>query len=117
MPNDSTSVLTPMHYVLLLLLIITAMSYLVYFLIRLYRYYRYPRQTVDVRVKTLRLSINNLTSKDPTRPCTSYAAVFEIKGGGRLDLPLTVTQYETLVEGEVGTLTYRGTHFIRFERR
>lgn len=47
---------------------------------------------------------------------TSYYATFQVESGDRMELPVSGEQYGMLAEGDMGKLTFQGTHFLSFER-
>ena len=47
---------------------------------------------------------------------TNYYATFQVPSGDRMELQVPDYQYGYLVEGDQGSLTFRGTRFLSFER-
>ena len=47
---------------------------------------------------------------------TFYYVTFEFDDGGRVELAATSSLFGLLVEGDVGQLTYKGTHILSFTR-
>lgn len=48
---------------------------------------------------------------------TRYFMTFEATSGDRLELAIDRRDYGLLIEGDHGTLTYKGSRFISFERK
>ena len=47
---------------------------------------------------------------------TDYFATFEFESGDRMDLRIPSNQYEYIVDGDNGKLTFQGTRFLKYER-
>jgi len=47
---------------------------------------------------------------------TTYFVTFEVESGDRMELRVGGEQYGTLVEDDVGKLTFQGMRFVGFER-
>ena len=47
---------------------------------------------------------------------TSHYAAFEVESGDRMEFRITGVQYGKLREGDTGTLSFRGTRFLSFDR-
>ena len=48
---------------------------------------------------------------------TTYYVTFEKNNGDRVELKISDEMYGMLAEGDVGTLTYQGSAFIKFDRK
>jgi hypothetical protein len=47
---------------------------------------------------------------------TSYFITFEFDSGDRLEFHVNSSEYGQLVEGDLGSLTFQGTRYLKFER-
>jgi hypothetical protein len=74
--------------------------------------------SVPARVVTKRsATYGQMSSSSPGHVYTSYFATFEIASGDRMEFHLHDSAYGLLVEGDQGTLTYKGTRWHGFERK
>lgn len=48
---------------------------------------------------------------------TSYYVTFQFGGGDRMELLVSGSEYGMLMEGDQGDLSFRGTRYLRFERK
>ena len=47
---------------------------------------------------------------------TSYYVTFQVESGDRMELSVSGQEYELLLEGDYGRLSFQGTRYIGFER-
>lgn len=47
---------------------------------------------------------------------TTYYVTFQVESGDRMELQVSGQEYGTVVEGDVGNLTFQGTRYLGFER-
>lgn len=69
-----------------------------------------PELTVEATVVAKRIHVWGDHSH------TDYYVTFQVASGDRMELEIPDTQYGYLVENDRGTLTFRGTEFLKFER-
>lgn len=69
-----------------------------------------PRLTVPAEVVAKRIHVRGDHSR------TTYYVTFEVQSGDRMEFTVQDTQYGTLVEEDLGLLTFQGTRYIAFER-
>ena len=83
---------------------------------------RSPQLTVDAFVASKRISVS--TSQQPTGAngamLTSTSetcyVTFQVESGDRMEFAVDRSEYQSLMEGESGRLTFRGTRYISFLR-
>lgn len=79
-----------------------------------------PVETVRARVVAKRGNTTHHTHMNGSMPMssssTTYYATFELDGGERMEFRLRGSDYGLLVEGDAGTLSFRGTRYLGFER-
>ncbi|MBP3387749.1 MAG: DUF2500 domain-containing protein [Clostridia bacterium] len=78
-----------------------------------------PRISVNAKVVAKRMQVHGgtHTANHHHHGYTKYFATFEFESGDRLELSVYDTDYGMLVEGDEGSLTFRGTEFLSFERK
>lgn len=47
---------------------------------------------------------------------TTYYVTFQVESGDRMEFCVSGTEYEMLIEGDTGKLTFQGTRYLLFER-
>ena len=51
-----------------------------------------------------------------TTTSTTYYVTFQVESRDRMEFCVSRTEYEMLVEGDTGRLTFQGTRYLLFER-
>ena len=74
-----------------------------------------PILTVEARVVTKRADVSG--GMGDTAAHTRHYITFEVESGDRMELSVSGQQFGMLAEGDVGRLTFQGTHFVYFLRR
>ena len=67
-----------------------------------------PVQTVSAKIVSMRPYVN--------RPNTAFYVMFEFSDGGRQELLVSPEASSVMAVNDMGTLTYQGTRFKKFER-
>ena len=71
---------------------------------------KYNIITVDAKVAAKRTAVSSNSSL-----FKAYYVTFELKGGNSMEFVVLDTEYDMLIEGDIGRLTYHGTMFEGFE--
>ena len=77
-----------------------------------------PRLTVPARVVAKRTQMHHHHHGDTMHhhASTSYYVTFQVESGDRMELSVSGQEYELLLEGDYGRLSFQGTRYIGFER-
>ncbi len=78
-----------------------------------------PRLTMNAKVVAKRISMSYDQKRDPldNKPVTTFTLAFQVADIGRKEFDVTDQEFDRLDEGTTGKLTFKGTRYIRFERR
>ncbi|MBC2398032.1 DUF2500 domain-containing protein [Clostridium tetanomorphum] len=81
-----------------------------------------PLITVEAKVIGKRTAVSHHTHNDANNnishsTSTTYYITFQTEHGERLELSLSGRMYGSLVEGDIGDLTYQGEWFKDFKRK
>jgi hypothetical protein len=75
-----------------------------------------PRLSVDARIVEKRVATHHHHGNGHHYHTHSYHITFEVQSGDRMELRVPREEFALLVEGDEGTLSFRGTRFLGFER-
>ena len=73
-----------------------------------------PTLTVNAKVVDKRTHYHK--SSNSMHSSSSYYVTFEVDSKDRLELHVPFNEYGYLIEGDEGSLTFKGSRFISFER-
>ena len=77
-----------------------------------------PRLTVSAKVASRRIhrtgSIADASGN--TTSSTSYYATFQVDSGDRIEFHVSKSEYDVLIEGDLGKLSFQGSRYINFTR-
>lgn len=86
-----------------------------------------PRLTVDTIVVSKRIDVTQQQHANAgdatgahgyhTTSSTWYYVVFQVDSGDRMEFQVGGNEYNMLVEGDHGKLTFQGTRYLGFERK
>lgn len=80
-----------------------------------------PRLTVIATVVAKRTNVSHhhhggVNEHHHHHTSTTYYVTFQVESGDRMELQVSGQEYGTVVEGDVGNLTFQGTRYLGFER-
>ena len=80
-----------------------------------------PQLTVEAKIVDKRSHTShhhhNHNGHMHTSSSTSYYVTFEVQSGDRMELKVSRSEFGSLVEGDVGMLSFQGTRYLGFERK
>ena len=76
-----------------------------------------PRLSVDAKIVDKRRTTHHHHSNGHHHHTHSYYITFEVQSGDRMKLKVPRSEFELLVEGDAGVLSFQGTRYLGFERR
>jgi hypothetical protein len=75
-----------------------------------------PRLKVPASVTSKRTHVARRVSNEHHTSHTSYYVTFEFESGDRSEFKISGSEYGQIAEGDIGSLTFQGTRYLRFER-
>lgn len=75
-----------------------------------------PRLTVPARIVDMQRKTHHHNTGNTHHLSHSYHVTFEVESGDRMELRVIRSEYEALVVGYSGKLTFQGTRYLGFER-
>jgi len=78
---------------------------------------RSPVLTVEAKVVTKRMAVNNSDFEGISSSCATYYVSFEVESGDRMEFRVPDREYGMLCEGDIGRVTFQGTRYKGFERK
>ena len=76
-----------------------------------------PRLSVDAKIVDKRMSTHHHHSNGHHHHTHSYHITFEVQSGDRMELRVPRSEFDLLVEGDEGMLSFQGTRYLGFERK
>jgi len=75
-----------------------------------------PRLSVPATIVTKRRTTHHHHSNGHHHHTHSYYVTFQVESGDRMELKVNRSEYNLLIEGDAGTLSFQGTRYLGFER-
>lgn len=75
-----------------------------------------PRLTVPAKIVDMQRKTHHHHSNGHHHHTHSYHVTFEVESGDRMELKVSRSEYDMLVVGDSGRLSFQGTRYLGFER-
>ncbi len=75
-----------------------------------------PRLSVPATIVAKRRTTHHHHSNGHHHHTHSYYVTFQVESGDRMALKVNRSEYNLLIEGDTGTLSFQGTRYLGFER-
>lgn len=75
-----------------------------------------PRLSVPATIVAKRRTTHHHHSNGHHHHTHSYYVTFQVESGDRMELKVNRSEYNLLIEGDTGTLSFQGTRYLGFEK-
>lgn len=77
--------------------------------------YRHWKKTKEEPLQQIQATLYSKRLVSSPNPGIIYLATFVTQDGHHLELSIPQSEYQRLVEGNLGLISYQGTQFVRFD--